>query len=242
MEIRIFDTQEEIGAAAGKIICDYTKANPACVLGFATGASPVPTYDYMTSEYEKGNVSFKDIKTFNLDEYCDLPKNHKNSYYTFMHENLFNRIDVKEENIDFLDGNAEEKAESARYTKAIEDKGGIDIQILGIGRNGHIAFNEPAEEFTGDSYKIALTQSTIDANSIYFDDIAMPRYAMTMGIGLIMKSKKIVLIATGKNKTDAVYDMIKGPVTPKCPASILQQHKDVVILLDKEAAARLVEG
>ncbi|MCR5149680.1 MAG: glucosamine-6-phosphate deaminase [Clostridiales bacterium] len=240
MEIRIFDTQEEIGAAAGKIICEFTKNNPDCVLGFATGASPVPTYNYMIKQYENGEVSFENIKTFNLDEYCDLPRSHKNSYYTFMHENLFDKIDVKEENIGFLDGNAEEKAESKRYTEAIKAAGGIDIQILGIGRNGHIAFNEPSDEFTGESYKVELTQSTIDANSIYFDDIAMPHYAMTMGIGLIMESKKIVLIATGDKKAQAVYDMVNGPVTPKCPASILQQHSDVVILLDKEAAQKII--
>ena len=239
MEIKVFKTAEEIGKAAGKVICDFVANKPECVLGFATGASPVPTYNYMIEQYKAGKVSFAGMSTFNLDEYCSIPKSHKNSYYTFMQENLFSKIDVKQENIDFLDGNADEKAESARYTAAIEKKGGIDIQILGIGRNGHIAFNEPAEEFTGDSYKITLTQSTIDANSIYFDDIPMPRYAMTMGIGLIMKSKKIVLVATGKNKAQAVHDMIKGEVTPHCPASILQQHKDVLILLDEDAASLL---
>ena len=129
--------------------------------------------------------------------------------------------------------------ESARYAAAIKAKGGIDIQLLGIGRNGHIAFNEPGDKFTDEAWKVALTQSTIDANSIYFDDIPMPRYAITMGIGSIMRSKKIIMIATGASKAEAVKNMIKGPVTPACPASILQQHSDVTVFLDPAAAALL---
>ncbi len=239
MDIRIFKTEQEIGEAAGKIYVDYINENPSCVLGFATGATPVPTYTYMAEQCKAGNVSFKDVKTFNLDEYCDLPKEHKNSFYMFMYDNLFSKVDLKPENIDFLDGNTDPDAESARYAKSIEDKGGIDIQLLGIGRNGHIAFNEPADEFSGEAYKVKLTKSTIEANSIYFDDIPMPRYAMTMGIGSIMKARKIIFIATGKAKAQAVHDMIKGEVTPRCPASILQQHSDVTVFLDEDAASLL---
>lgn len=237
MDIRILKNEAEIGAAAGKLYVDYINANPDCVLGFATGASPVPTYNYIVDEYQKGNVSFKGVKTFNLDEYCDLPKNHKNSYFTFMQENLFSKVDLDQNNIDFLDGNADPDAESKRYAESIKAKGGIDIQLLGIGRNGHIAFNEPSDKFTDEAWKVTLTQSTIDANSIYFDDIPMPHYAMTMGIGSIMRSKKIILIATGASKAEAVKNMIKGEVTPQCPASILQQHNDVVVFLDEAAAA-----
>ncbi len=240
MDIRIFKNEAEIGKAAGQLFCDTVKANPSCVLGLATGATPIPTYNYMVEEYKAGNVSFKDVSTFNLDEYCDLPKEHKNSYYSFMFENLFSKIDINADNVNFLDGNTDDPdAESARYADAIASKGGIDVQLLGIGRNGHIAFNEPSDAFTGESFKIALTQSTIDANSIYFDDIPMPRYAMTMGIGSIMKAKKIVLIATGASKAEAVKGMIKGEVTPQLPASILQQHQDVVIFLDEAAASLL---
>lgn len=240
MDIRIFKNEAEIGAAAGRLFCDIVNEKPDCVLGLATGATPIPTYNHMVKEYEAGNVSFKDVSTFNLDEYCDLPKEHKNSYYSFMFENLFSKIDVNADNVNFLDGNTPDPdAESARYAAAIAAKGGIDVQLLGIGRNGHIAFNEPADAFTGESFKIALTQSTIDANSIYFDDIPMPRYAMTMGIGSIMKAKKIVLIATGASKAEAVKGMIKGEVTPQLPASILQQHQDAVIFLDEAAAALL---
>lgn len=239
MEVRIFKNELEIGEAAGKIICDFVNSKPDCVLGFATGASPVPTYNYITEQYNSGKVSFKNVTTFNLDEYCDLPRDHKNSYWTFMFENLFSRVDVDPAKVNFLDGNADEKAESARYAEAINSKGGIDIQILGIGRNGHIAFNEPSDKFTDEAWKVTLTQSTIDANSIYFDDIPMPHYAMTMGIGSIMRSKKIILIATGASKAEAVKEMINGPVTPGCPASILQQHADTVILLDEAAASLL---
>ncbi|MCL2509136.1 MAG: glucosamine-6-phosphate deaminase [Oscillospiraceae bacterium] len=240
MQIFIYDTEKEIGQAAGKIFVDHVKANPNAAMGFATGMTPVPTYDYMAGEYEKGNVSFAGMKTFNLDEYCDLPREHKNSFYTFMMDNLFSRIDVKPENINFLDGNApDQSAESERYAQAIIDAGGIDVQFLGIGRNGHIAFNEPAGGFTGEAFKVKLTDSTIEANSIYFDDIAMPRYAMTMGIGSIMRAKKIVFVATGASKAEAVKAMVQGEVTPECPASILQTHDDVTVFLDRAASQGL---
>ncbi len=239
MDVRIFKNEEEIGKAAGQFYVDYVNENPECVLGLATGATPVPTYEYIAEQCKEGKVSFKGVSTFNLDEYCDLPKTHKNSFYSFMVDNLFSKVDIKAENIDFLDGNTDPEQESKRYEKAIEAKGGIDVQLLGIGRNGHIAFNEPADEFSGEAYKIKLTDSTIEANSIYFDDVPMPRYAMTMGIGSIMKAKKIVFIATGASKAQAVHDMIKGEVTPHCPASILQKHDDVIVFIGEAAAALL---
>ncbi|HBL41585.1 MAG TPA: glucosamine-6-phosphate deaminase [Ruminococcaceae bacterium] len=240
MKVIKLDNAAQIGEQLGRFYVDYVKANPSCVLGLATGATPVPTYNYIAKAYAAGEVSLADVKTFNLDEYCDLPKDNKNSYYTFMHENLFNHTDIKEENVNFLDGNASDyDAESKRYAEAIKAAGGIDVQILGIGRNGHIAFNEPSDAFTNEAFRVALTQSTIDANSIYFDDAPMPHYAMTMGIGSIMRSKKIVLVATGASKADAVKGMIEGEVTPQLPASILQQHPDVTVYLDKEAASLL---
>lgn len=239
MKINILDNETAIGEAVCKIICDGIKNKPGCVLGLATGASPVPTYKKLVEAYSKGEVSFKDVSTFNLDEYCDLPKDHKNSYFTFMRENLFSKIDIDMNNVGFLDGNADADTESERYAAAIAAKGGIDIQLLGIGRNGHIAFNEPSDHFTDEAWKVTLTQSTIDANSVYFDDVPMPHHAITMGIGSIMRAKKIILIATGASKAQAVRDMINGPVTPQCPASVLQQHKDVTVFLDRAAAALL---
>ena len=154
-------------------------------------------------------------------------------------KNLFSKVDIKPENVNFLDGNVEPVAESARYAQAIKNAGGIDIQLLGIGRNGHIGFNEPADEFTDEAFKVKLTDSTIAANSQYFTDIAMPHYAITMGIGSIMRAKKIVLIATGESKAEAIKATVEGEVTPHCPASILQQHDDVTIFLDEAAASLL---
>ncbi len=240
MEIKIFKTAEEIGVAVAEIFTNEVKNNPNCVLGLATGASPIPTYQNIISTFKKGGISFKEVKTYNLDEYCNLPKADKNSYYTFMHEQLFNSLDILEENVHFLDGNAEDcEAECQRYDNEINATGGIDIQLLGIGNNAHIGFNEPADEFTSGSFKVQLTESTINANKIYFDENPMPTHALTMGIKQIMAAKKIVLIATGPKKAEAVKNMIEGAVTPQVPASILQEHDDVIIFLDEAAAALL---
>ena len=238
MDIKIFNNAEEIAVAAAQLYKELIAQKPNAVLGLATGATPVPTYRKIIELYNNGEISFKDVTTFNLDEYCDLDKNDKNSYYTFMHENLFNHIDIKEENVNFLDGNAEDcDAESKRYAEAIKAAGGIDLQLLGIGTNGHIAFNEPADKFTDEAFKVTLTQSTIDSNQQYFGDVPMPRYAITMGIGSIMRSKKILLIATGEKKAKAIKAMVSGEITPQIPCSILNEHKDVIIMLDKAAAS-----
>ncbi len=240
MIIKTFKTAEEIGSAVAKIFTDEVKANPTCVLGLATGATPIPTYNSIIKTYNDGGISFKDVKTYNLDEYCNLPKEDKNSYYTFMHQQLFNSLDILEENVHFLDGNAADtEAECKRYDDEINSAGGIDIQLLGIGNNAHIGFNEPADEFTNGSFKVTLTQSTIDANKIYFDENPMPTHALTMGIKQIMSAKKIILIATGPKKAEAIKNMIEGPVTPQVPASILQEHNDVIIFLDEAAASLL---
>lgn len=240
MQISIFKTAREIGAAVAEIITDEVKSNPSCVLGLATGATPIPTYDSIKEIYSKGGISFKNVKTYNLDEYCDLPVDDKNSYYTFMHEQLFNGIDIPEENVHFLDGNAvDTAAECQRYDDEIKKIGGIDIQLLGIGNNAHIGFNEPANEFTNGSFKVKLTDSTINANKIYFEENTMPRYALTMGIKQIVSAKKIILIATGAKKAQAVRNMIEGEVTPQVPASVLQEHDNVLIFLDEDAASLL---
>ena len=228
MKVIVLNSAAQVGEEVGKIFCDEVNAKHNAVLGLATGASPIPTYEYMTEQYRSGKVSFKDVKTFNLDEYCDLPKNHPNSFYSFMEENLFSKV-------------VEPVAESARYAQAIKNAGGIDIQLLGIGRNGHIGFNEPADEFTDEAFKVRLTDSTIAANSKYFTDIAMPHYAITMGIGSIMRARKIILIATGDSKAEAIKATVEGEVTPHCPASILQKHDDVTLFLDEAAASLLTK-
>lgn len=240
MDIKIFDNAAEISDAAAQLYRELIESKPNAVLGLATGATPVPTYKKLIELYNKGEISFKEVTTFNLDEYCDLDKHDKNSYYSFMHENLFDHVDIKEENVNFLDGNAKDcDAESKRYAEAIKAAGGIDLQLLGIGTNGHIAFNEPADKFTDEAFKVTLTQSTIDSNQKYFGDVPMPRYAMTMGIGSIMRSKKILLIATGESKAKAIKAMVSGEITPQIPCSILNEHSDVIIMLDKAAASLL---
>lgn len=240
MEVIVYNTAEEIGEAIGKIFVDTVNARHDSVLGLATGASPIPTYDYIAKAYQEGRVSLKDVTTFNLDEYCDLPREDKNSFYSFMVENLFSRTDIDMNKVNFLNGNAEDiDAECARYDSAIEAAGGIDLQILGIGTDGHIGFNEPDDHFSEKSFRIKLEQSTIDSNQKYFGDVPMPRYAVTMGTEVILKAKRIVLVATGDSKAEAVKKMIQGPVDPHCPASALQEHGDTVIFLDKAAAKLL---
>lgn len=240
MNVLIYENPQQIGEAIGKIFVDAVNADHSCVLGLATGASPIPTYDYIVNAYHNGEVSLKSVTTFNLDEYCDLPKEDKNSFYSFMCEQLFSRTDIDMNKVNFLNGNAEDiNAECSRYEQAIQAAGGIDLQILGIGTDGHIGFNEPEDTFSKTSHKTPLTQSTIDSNQKYFGEVPMPRSAVTMGIGSIMAAKRIVLVATGDAKAEAVKAMVNGPVDPHCPASILQEHKDTVIFLDKAAAKLL---
>ena len=247
MKVIVLEDAAAIGQAVGDIVCGFVTQKPDAVLGLATGSSPVPAYRRMAERHRAGEASFRDVTTFNLDEYCGLPEEHKNSYHTFMREELFSRIDINLKNTRFLDGNcADELAESARFSRAIEAAGGIDLQILGIGRNGHIGFNEPGEAFTREAYRVALTPSTIAANSPYFTATApaedvrpMPTYAMTMGVGQILQAKKIILVATGEAKAGAVRAMLEGEVTPLCPASTLQNHPDVTVYLDPAAAGLL---
>lgn len=241
MDIKIFNNSTEIGNAAAEIIIKKVNEKNNAVLGLATGASPVPTYKKIIDEYKKGNVSFKEVKTFNLDEYCSIPVDDKNSYYTFMHENLFNHIDIKEENVHVPDGNPENADEyCSAYDASIANSGGIDIQVLGIGRNGHIGFNEPSDCFSSGTYKVKLTDSTIEANKIYFESEAdVPKEAITMGVESIINAKEIILIAEGKAKAQAIHDMIKGEISPACPASILQKHNNVHVFIDNDAASLL---
>ncbi len=239
MEVRIFKDKDQLGEVLAEILVSRIKSKPDLSFGFATGASPVPVYKSMIDYYRKGLVSFNKITTFNLDEYCNLPREDENSYYSFMQENLFTQIDIKEENINFLNGNAKDfDAECKRYDNLILDKG-IDIQLLGLGRNGHIGFNEPATKFTKNCFKIKLSESTIEANSVYFTKNPMPHYALTMGTVSIMRAKEIFMIATGDKKADAIYEMINGDISPLCPSSVLQLHPNVHVFLDKDAAKRL---
>lgn len=240
MFIRVFKTDAEIAECAADYFEKLLTDKPNAVLGLATGASPVPTYQELIRRCDAGRISFSQASAFNLDEYCDLPKNDPNSYYTFMQEQLFKHVDIDRQRVHIENGNVDDyEAEARNYDEMIKAAGGIDLQLLGIGTNGHIGFNEPAEAFTEGTFRIKLTQSTIDANSRYFKDGNMPRYALTMGVATIMNARQILLIATGSAKAKAIYDTVKGPITPRCPASVLRLHQNAVLLLDEKAAALL---
>lgn len=239
MNVLIYESEEQIGIAAGNYMCGQVLQKPNSVLGLATGSTPLKPYSQMIELYKKGVVDFSKVTTFNLDEYVKLDVNDKNSYHSFMHENLFDHINIPEENINFLDGNAEDPEEECRrYEEKIKAAGGIDIQLLGIGSNGHIAFNEPADCFQRWSHVVTLKESTVKDNSRFFKSIdEVPTQAVTMGIGSIMQAKKILIIAIGENKAKAIKQLIDGNVTPMCPASVLQFHTDVTLMLDKAAAS-----
>ena len=217
-----------------------TKDKP--VLGLATGSSPVGLYKKMIADHNSNNTSYKNVITFNLDEYIGIPRNHEQSYYTFMHENLFNSLNIPEENIHIPRGDCEDmEAECARYEEELS-KYVIDLQVLGIGSDGHIAFNEPGVSFDSLTHVMELTEQTRRDNARFFDDDIneVPTHAITMGLASIMKASKIIVIATGANKADAVYGMVKGPKSSDCPASILQDHDDVTVILDNDAASRII--
>lgn len=240
MRVIILESAADIAVQAGNIFVELLKEKPDAVLGLATGATPVPTYKYLIDCYNKGKVSFKDAVSFNLDEYIGLNKEHPNSYYFFMMDMLFSHVNMRKDMIHVPNGVAEDIEKECRdYDALIEQFGGIDVQLLGIGTNGHIGFNEPSDAFSEGTYVTDLTKSTIESNKIYFPNGDMPTKAITMGIGSIMKAKKVILISTGHSKAKAIKAMIEGEVTPSCPASILQKHSDAVIFLDRDAASLL---
>lgn len=206
------------------------------VLGLATGTSPLQVYANLVKANKEGRVSFKKCTTFNLDEYVGLEGTHNQSYRYFMNENLFNHIDIDKKNTNVLLGVGDYKKFMNQYDDMIAKAGGIDIQILGIGSDGHIAFNEPGTSFDSLTHETELTEQTIKDNSRLFNDISeVPTRAVTMGLKSIMNARKIVLIATGKNKAKAVYGLIKGPITEDMPCSILQKHPDVTVYVDEDA-------
>lgn len=236
------DYQDMSKKAAMHLMSEVVK-NPKAVLGLATGSTPIGTYENLIKLYKEGFLSFADIKTVNLDEYKGLEKDNSQSYYYFMNHNLFKDIDIKPENTNIPDGtkkNADE--ECKRYEELIQKLGGVDIQLLGLGHNGHIGFNEPDDIFALETHCVSLTQSTIDANARFFSSKEeVPTQAYTMGIGTIMKAKKILIIVSGKDKADIVKEAFFGSVTPKVPASILQMHPDVTLIADEAALSKVLD-
>ena len=229
---------------AANLIAAEVIRRPNCVLGLATGSTPIGTYENLIARNRAGDLSFREVRTVNLDEYKGLAPTHDQSYRYFMQTNLFDHVDILPENTNVPDGlAADADAECARYDALVASLGYADLQLLGLGRNGHIGFNEPDDHFTKETHVVDLTDSTIDANARFFatrDDV--PRQALTMGVGCIMAARRVLLIASGADKADALYNAVCGPISPDCPASILQLHGDVVVVGDKAALHRIVEA
>lgn len=241
MRIIIANDYDDMSKKAAYLIGSQLMLKPNSVLGFATGSTPIGTYKELINIYKNGIIDFSEVTAFNLDEYFELPKDNPQSYDYFMKMNLFNHVNIDEENTNIPNGMCDNiERECADYERKMREAGGIDLQLLGIGRNGHIGFNEPRDNFKSDTHLVLLDEDTIEANSRFFDSMEdVPTKALSMGIGSIMRAKKIVLLASGEGKAEAIYNTVKGPITPKVPASILQLHPDVTIIVDKEAAARL---
>ena len=232
---------KDMSRKAANIISAQVIMKPNCILGLATGSTPIGTYDQLVEWYNKGDLDFSEVTTVNLDEYKGLPRTNDQSYYYFMHQHLFDRVNIDPERTNVPNGmEPDAEKECGRYEELIRSLGGVDLQLLGLGHNGHIGFNEPGEAFEKETHCVDLTESTIEANKRFFasaDDV--PKQAYTMGIKTIMQAKKILIVVNGENKADIVERAFFGPVTPEVPASILQLHNDVTLVGDEEALAKI---
>ena len=241
MQIHLYDTAAQAGQAAAMLIAAQLIQKPDSVLGFATGSSPIPTYRQLIAWHKEGVIDFSKAVTFNLDEYVGIAKDHPASYHAFMEAELFSQINIAKKNIHIPDGSTQNlQRECSEYDTAISRAGGIDVQLLGIGRNGHIGFNEPHEQFVYGCHVVNLTESTIEANRRFFapgEDV--PHQAVSLGVGSIMNARRVVLIATGADKAQAIRRAIREDVNPQVQASILRTHRDVTFLLDRAAAGLL---
>lgn len=241
MRICRYQTAEQACRAAALVLASQLICKPESVLGLATGSTPIPMYQALIEMNHAGLVDFSRAVTFNLDEYIGIPADHPCSYHRFMEEQLFDHVNIRKAATHVPDGNAGDVIASAlAYDEAIHRAGGIDVQVLGIGRNGHIGFNEPADQFVYGCHVVNLTQSTIEANKRFFASEAdVPRQAVSLGVGSIMQARQVLLIATGKDKAEAVHNAIYGEVSPRVQASILRTHPNVLFLLDQGAASLL---
>lgn len=241
MRIIVVENYEEMNKEAARIMASCITLKPNCVIGLATGSTPLGMYKELINIYNKKEVNFKDVKSFNLDEYYGLNKENEQSYNYYMNDNFFKHINIKQENINIPNGVARDvQEECISYENKIKEVGGIDIQVLGIGVNGHIGFNEPDVKFEAETHLVQLDEQTIESNARFFESREeVPTTAISMGIKTIMHSRKIVLLANGESKAEAVLKALKGKITPDVPASILQLHLDVTVILDKDAASLL---
>ncbi|SHJ51165.1 glucosamine-6-phosphate deaminase [Clostridium amylolyticum] len=242
MKIIIVKDYDEMSKVGADLIAEVINKKPEAILGLATGSSPEGLYSELIKKNKNNEIDFSNITTVNLDEYVGLSGEHPQSYRCFMNDKLFNHINIDKERTFVPNGLAKDiEEECNNYDKKIEELGGIDIQLLGIGNNGHIAFNEPAKELSYGTHLTGLTESTIKANSRFFASMdEVPKTALTMGIGSIMRAKKIVLIASGESKGEAIAQLVSGKITTEVPATMLQVHPDVTLVVD-EAAAKLIK-
>ena len=243
MKLYCAEDYDAMSRKAANFISAQVIMKPDCVLGLATGSTPIGTYKQLIEKFNNGDLDFSQVKTANLDEYKGLTKDNDQSYYYFMHTNLFKHINIKEENTNIPNGmEPDAEKECKGYDKVIEELGGIDLQLLGLGHNGHIGFNEPDDSFAKGTHIVDLQESTIEANKRFFasaDDV--PRQAYTMGIKTIMMARKVLLIVSGADKAEILHKVICGPVTPQVPASILQMHNDVTVIADKAALSKFTQ-
>ncbi|MCI9678839.1 MAG: glucosamine-6-phosphate deaminase [Oscillospiraceae bacterium] len=241
MKIYVTEDYQGMSRKAANIVSAQVILNPSSVLGLATGSTPIGMYKQLIAWYKKNDLDFAQVKSVNLDEYVGLPPTHDQSYRYFMQTNLFDHINIDPASTNVPNGLAEDpEAECERYNQIIRSTGGIDIQVLGMGHNGHIGFNEPGDAFELETHVVDLTDRTIDANARFFasrDEV--PRKAITMGIKSIMQARRILVVVSGEDKADIVKTAFTGPVTPKVPASILQMHPDVLLVGDKAALSKL---
>jgi glucosamine-6-phosphate deaminase len=241
LKVIITNDYNEMSRKAASIVADELRKNKKLVLGLATGSTPLGLYGELIRMHKEEGLDFSEVKTFNLDEYLGLDPENEQSYHYFMFHNFFNYVNIDKRNVHIPDGKARDpEAFCKEYEKLIKEAGGIDLQILGIGANGHIAFNEPGSPPDSRTRVVDLSEQTIKDNARFFkDESKVPRKAISMGIGTIMEAKKIILLASGKNKADAIAKAVEGVPTSEVPASFLQRHKDVTVIVDKEAASKL---
>lgn len=232
---------KDMSRKAANIISAQIIMKPNCVLGLATGSSPIGTYDQLVEWYNKGDLDFSQVRSVNLDEYKGLDKDNEQSYYYFMHKHLFDRVNICPENTNVPNGmETDSEKECKRYNELIQSLGGVDLQLLGIGHNGHIGFNEPGEAFEKETHCVDLQPRTIEANKRFFESAdQVPKQAYSMGIKNIMQAKKILVIASGEDKAEILKEAFFGPVTPAVPASILQMHNDVIVVGDQAVLSKI---
>ena len=241
MNVILCTDYAEMSRKAADIISDLVAAKPDCTLGLATGSTPLGLYAELVKDHRAGKISFKDVDTFNLDEYRGLDPDHVQSYRYFMRTNLFDHVNIDPARINLPDGtNMDAEAECAHYDEIIRSVGGVDLQLLGTGPNGHIGFNEPGTPWDAVTHIVPLTDATRQANKRFFNSIdEVPEKAVSMGIKTVMQSRRIILMAFGKNKAQAVKGMIEGRIDNSVPASILQLHPDCTVYIDDDAASML---